>query len=274
MIPEMHRGAAEEMNWLGRPVGPMVFLPKTTPDLLNGKGRSMTTEFVRRLETKRCRVSASPDGSLLIQGTSQNPYDTMEVTLRGIPIKKGDLTIFFEAAAVDPLQGFDRNDRIPRLITIHADGLPRYADQRGRLSMYNDTMAYMGTAGFTPQYGYFRRAGDGRGVIDLTFTFEDQGSCRLRNLAVHNAPLAIAREFEKGVVLVNPSQETVVFDLTRLLPALRGARLQRIKADPAAYVKSSVMEQMLAYNDGRPETPDRVEVSALDGLFLEKRPNR
>jgi len=270
MIPEMHRGVAQEMNWLGQPVGPIVFLTKTAPDLLSGKGQFVTPEFARSLETKRCKVTASADGSLLIQGTSNNPYDTMEVTLRGIRITKGDLTIFFEAMAVEPLQGFDREDRIPRLITLHADGLPKYADERGRLSMYNDITAYMGTAGFTPQYGYFRRAGDGRGIIDLTFRFEDQGACKIRNLTIHNAPLAMVREFEKGVVLVNPSQETVVFNLERLIPTLRGVRLRRIKADPNAYQKSPEIDEMLSYNDGRFENTRHIEVPPLNALFLEK----
>ncbi|MFZ5830577.1 MAG: hypothetical protein ACOY3P_10835 [Planctomycetota bacterium] len=270
MIAEMHRGAADQTNWLGQPVGPMVVLPKTAPDLLDGKGQDMASDLVKRLETKRCTLSVDPDGSLMIEGTSQNPYDTMEVTLRGIPIKKGDLSVFFEAMAVDPLQGFERDDRIPRLITLHADGLPKYTDERGRLSMYNDIMAYMGTPGFTPQYGYFRRAGEGRGSIDLTFVFEDQGACKLRYLSLHNAPMAIARDFERGVVLVNASQDPFAFDLTGLIPGLRGATLRRIKADPQTYRTGPEVAEMLSYNDGREEDPAKIEVPPLNGLFLER----
>jgi hypothetical protein len=270
MIAEMHRGEAEETNWLGQPTGPMVMLPQRSPDLLAGKGHPFAREFVDGLETKRCTVSLDADGSLTVQGTGSNPYETMEVTLRGIPVTEGDLTIAFEALAVAPLQGFARDDRIPRLITLQADGLPAYSGQRGRLSMYNDIMACMGTPGFTPQCGYFRRAGQGRGTVDLTFIFEDQGACSLRNLTMHNAPMAIVRDFEKGVVLVNASEETVTFDLPSLLPALRGAELRRIKADPAAYTKSPEVEAMLSYNDGRREEPARVTVPPLDGLFLLK----
>ena len=270
MIAEMHRGAAEEVNWLGQPVGPTVFVTQTAADVLSGEGRSLTPEFVGRLQTERCKVTAGVDGALLIQGTSPNPYDTMEVTLRGIPVSKGDLTVFFEALAIDPLQGFDREDRIPRLITLHAHGLPKYADERGRRSMYNDTTAYMGTAGFNRQYGYFRRAGESGGSIDLTFIFEDQGACKLRNLTIHNAPLAMVREFQKGLVLANPSQETVVFHLDRLIPTLRGVQLRRIKADPEAYRRGPEIEEMLSYNDGRQEDARRVEVPPLNGLFLEK----
>jgi hypothetical protein len=230
----------------------------------------LSKAFVDRLQTKRCSITAEADGSLLVCGASSNPYDTMEVTLPGVPVTQGDLVVFFEVMAVEPMQGFAQDDRIPRLITLHADGLPRYSDQRGHRNMYNDIMAYMGTPGFTPQFGYFRRAGNGRGKIDLTFIFQDQGKCRLRNLSLHNSPMAIIREFEKGVVLVNASEETVTFDLPRLIPDLKGARLQRIKADPEDYVKSPVTEVMISYNDGRREDAAHVEVPPLNGLFLEK----
>jgi len=270
LIPEMHRGAAQEMNWLGQPVGPVVFVTDKSPDLLSGKGKFFTQDFVQSLEKKRCKVNAYPDGSLIIQGTSHNPYDTMEITLRGVSVPKGDIVVFFETLAIDPLYGFDKKERIPRLITIHADGLPKYEDERGRQSMYNDITAYMGTSGFTPQYGYFRRAGEGRGFIDITFRFEDQGACRIKNLSIYNAPLAMVREFEKGVVLVNPSEETVVFNLDRLIPSLRGVRLRRIKVNPEYYIKNPEIEEMLSYNDGRFENNQYIEIPPLNALFLEK----
>jgi len=270
LIPEMHRGAAQEMNWLGQPVGPVVFVTDKSPDLLSGKGKFFTQDFVQSLEKKRCKVNAYPDGSLLIQGTSHNPYDTMEITLRGVSVPKGDIVVFFETLAIDPLYGFDKKERIPRLITIHADGLPKYEDERGRQSMYNDITAYMGTSGFTPQYGYFRRAGEGRGFIDITFRFEDQGACRIKNLSIYNAPFAMVREFEKGVVLVNPSEEKVLFNLDLLIPSLRGVRLRRIKVNPEDYIKSFEIEEMLSYNDGRFENNQYIEIPPLNALFLEK----
>lgn len=270
MIAEMHRGAAEETNWLGQPVTPMAVLPLTAPDLLDGAGKAPPASFVDQLQTERCSVVKTADGTLEIRGTSQNPYDTMEVTLPGIAVAEGDLSVFFEVKAIDPLEGFPKDDPIPRVVTLHAEGLPEYADQYGNRSMYNDAMAYLGTADFAPQCGYFRRAGDGPGTIDLTFVFEDQGACALRGLSLHNAPMAIVREFEHGVVLANASEENVVFDLTRLLPTLGGAQLRRIKANPEDYTDAPAVAASVAFNDGRAEDPARVTVPPRDGLFLEK----
>jgi hypothetical protein len=266
----MHRGGAKEFNWLGQPQGPMVVLAEQAPDLLQGKGKPFAGDWVGRWETRNCKLRATAEGELLLEGSGTSPYQPMEVTLRGLPVKPGDLWVSLEAVAVDPLTGFDASDRIPRLVTLHADGLPAYSDQRGRLSFYNDIMGYMGTPGYTPICGYFRRAGTGRGTIDLTFTFENQGTCKLRNLTARNAPLAIARDFEGGVVLVNASEETVIFDLHKTFPGLTAPGLWRIKADPASYQPGPETQVMAAYNDGRKESPARVEVPALNALFLTK----
>jgi hypothetical protein len=196
----------------------------------------------------------------------------MEITLSGLRVTEGELTVFFEAMALAPLSGFEQTDGIPRLISVRADGLPKYTDQRGRRDFYNDFMGYMGTSGYAPVSAYFRRAGQGRGTIDLTLTFEQQGACKLRGLTAHNAPMAIAREFEKGVVLVNPAEEPIVFNLRQTLPRMRASGLWRLRANPASYDNSADTKAMLAYNDGRRENPLQIEVPPLNALFLTKDP--
>lgn len=272
MIPEMHRGAAEEPNWLGRPVGPMVLLPVSAPDLFAGGGKPFTPGFSRELKTDGCRISVESEGSLLIKGTAANPYQPMKVTLPGVSLRDGDLAVFFEALAVDPLTGLDRSDRLPRLVSVSAQGLPEYTDQIGRRSFYNDFMGYMGTPGYTPITAYFRRAGQGSGTVTLTLTFEHQGACRIRNLTTHNAPMALTREFEQGVVLVNASEAPVIFDLRQHLPGLQATGLWRLRANAASYADTPGARAMLSYNDGRRENPARIEVPERNGLFLAKAP--
>ena len=155
---------------------------------------------------------------------------------------------------------------------MSADGLPEYSDQRGRHNFYNEFMGYTGTPGYTPVCAYFRRAGLGRGMIDVTLTFEHQGACKIRNLTAHNAPMAIAREFENGLVLVNAAEEPIVFNLRQLLPQFEAAGLWRLRAAPATYDGSTDAQAMLTYNDGRREDPARIEVEKLHALFLAKAP--
>ena len=273
MIPEMHRGSAMEPNWLGQPVGEMVMLPKIAPDILHGKGSPFSKDIVADLETEDCKVTLDADGSLLIEGTSKNPYHEMVVTFPGIKVPEGDMTIFFEALAVDPLFGYDPVDRIPRQITVHADGMPETPpDQMGGRPMYNDIMALMGTGGWQENCAYFRNAGDGTGTIDITLHIENQGACRIRNMTAHISPMGIAREFENGVVLVNASQKAVAFDLTELFPEARSTGLWRIKANPRDYVPSEATNRMLSIHNGRRLNTTHVEMPPLEGLFLCKFP--
>jgi hypothetical protein len=197
----------------------------------------------------------------------------MIVTLRGLKVPAGDLSVFFEAMAVEPLAGFEPGERIPRQIIVHAEGMPKVpADQIGRRPMYNDILALMGTGAWQENCAYFRNAGGGTGTIDLVLRIENQGACRLRNLTAHVAPMGLAREFEHGVVLVNASQEPVDFDLARLFPGALSKGLWRIRADPKAYVAGEATDRMLRINDGSKVSAPQVTLPPLEGLFLCKLP--
>lgn len=270
MIAEMHRGAAGELHWMGQPAGPMQLLPRHGPDLLAPTGGSASAEYVERIQTSHCTVSLEADGSLLIRGAGAGPHEPMEIRLPPIPVPQGDLFVSFEVQAVDPFPGFPPADGLPRLLMIHAQETGAAGGTRGSSPRFSDTMSLLGTAGYTPQYGYWRDAGGTDGEARLSFTFEGQGAVRLRRLTAHNAPLVLAREFERGVVVVNGSRQPASCELSRFLPALAGTRLRRIRADPAAYHDRPGIREMLAHNDGRLEQAAAIVVPGLDALFLEK----
>ncbi len=273
MIAEMHRGHADKANWLGQPIGDMVMLPKHSPDIFNAAGAPFLPPIAEKIEASNCKVTVEADGSLLIEGTSSNPYDSMSVTFPAINVPSDDLTIFFEALAVDPLAGYAREERIPRQINVHASGMPEVpSDQVGGRQMYNDIMALMGTAGWQENCAYFRGAGKGKGTIKITLQIENQGKCRLRNLTAHNYPMGIAREFEHGVVVVNASQQPVAFNLAALFPNSWKKGLWRIKANPEDYVPSKATSRMLKINNGRKMEIAMVTLPPLEGFFLCDKP--
>jgi hypothetical protein len=273
MIPEMHRGAAHEPNWLGQPVGAPVLIPKTRLDLLRGEGAPFSADFLRKAETEHCTVSLESDGSLLVVGNAANPHTDMVVTFRDIEVPRGDLSLFFEALAEEPLTGYDALDRIPRQILVHASGMPDPpGDQVGNRPMYNDILALMGTGGWQENCAYFRKAGDGPGVLNISFRIEDQGRCKIRNLTAHPGLMGLAREFEHGVVLVNASRESLTFDLPMLLPSLEGENLWRLMANPADYLPSPATERMLRIHNGKALSTSQVKLPPLEGFFLSKIP--
>lgn len=95
----------------------------------------------------------------------------------------------------------------------------------------------------------FRDVAAGKAVLEI----ETEQDLRIEALTAHEAPDAIVRSFEGGVVLANPARHAVDFDLGGLAP---GARLRRLRGtqDPAA-------------NDGRRVGP-RLTLPGLDAAFL------
>lgn len=122
---------------------------------------------------------------------------------------------------------------------------------------------------YLPLSFYVRGAAAGQVTID--FRFDKGGPIRFRKLAVHKSPDTLACEFEKGVVLVNPSLEESVFDLTELFPGRKDYR--RLKAiTPSGDVPEKYMpnfEQALEINNGKDiSKPENVRIGERNALFL------
>jgi hypothetical protein len=92
-------------------------------------------------------------------------------------------------------------------------------------------------------------------AVDLTFEIERSGAVKVRGLAAYPQPDALAREFENGVVLVNPALSPFTFDLAGLFA---GSRFRRIAGSP---------QQDPRTNNGQP-VDGRVTLDERDGLFL------
>jgi hypothetical protein len=102
---------------------------------------------------------------------------------------------------------------------------------------------------------YFRNLGSR--TVDLTFEFEGGEPVHLAALTAHAAADAIARDYEHGVVLANPSTRPFTFNLARLFP---NAKLRRLQSSP---------EQDPKTNDGSPAGAT-ITVGPRDALFLVK----
>jgi hypothetical protein len=102
---------------------------------------------------------------------------------------------------------------------------------------------------------FFRDAGP----ADLNLSLEIEGAepVHVSDFTIHSAPDAMARAFEHGVVLANPSMRETRFDLRELFPSFRLRRLQ------------GSLEQDPKTNTGGP-VGDSVVLGPRDGLFLVK----
>jgi hypothetical protein len=88
----------------------------------------------------------------------------------------------------------------------------------------------------------------------MIFEVEEQGEFAIRNLQVFNSPCLISREFEKGLVIVNPSFQSI--NLNQEI--LKNKKYKRLDT----YTEN---KQDLKINDNA-----SVNVPALDALFLLK----
>lgn len=240
---ELRNGTNDTYNWLGLPRGPVRRLAAETSDLLNGTG--VSTSHWTAVDTN----APSHVGST-IQFTSANPGSSDKLTFRfNLPsgVGSGDLFFRFEVEA-DPLAGFDED--VPRKFSVTA--LDIVLDSEDQAS---EQFGLAGT-GLTEATFYYRDAVPGTSAA-LELEFEGSGQVYLRDVTLHSATDAMAREFESGVVLTNPSTAAYSFDLAALFP---GRSFRRICG--TAYQDDTT-------NDGS-SVGSTVSIPALDGLFLVK----
>jgi hypothetical protein len=125
-----------------------------------------------------------------------------------------------------PLSGFAPEEAVPRLVRVHVAGLPRYDEPARSQRSYNDLIGPFGTRGYAPLYFTYRHTDRGDKTLRFTLTIEEQGACRIRQLKVLRATDALVRDFDHGVVLVNPSLAAEALDVTTLPGSDRLRRLR------------------------------------------------
>lgn len=261
-------GMLDEPNWLGKPVSDMVYTEQHAVDLLHGGGQRMDRQFLNRFDFADVDFR-SEDGVLYVTGKKDDPYAGISLKGPEVDLAEGDLLVFFEAKALKGFYDLEEPNRVPRMINIKLEGYPIDADEpRFSMNFANQLAGFMGTPGYTPQVFYFRNAGGGDRPLRLIFEAEEQGGFAIRKLRVVNAPCAIAREFENGVVLVNPSKNAYDFNLSALFPDVSGfKRLDAIRRSSGRY--AGFMDEVMQHNNGASET-GMVEVPGLNALFLKK----
>lgn len=248
---ELRQGTNRVANWLGAPVGPMRRVGTETPDLLGGAGVGLSNQFVAAWNSTHASITPD-DGALRFRalsdadrnGPSKQP--TMTASLTNVTIGEGDLLVRFETKA-DKLTHFPAD--VPRWLWVTATGRLANTNTADRL------FAFTGAPGWAEAHFYFRDAGPA--TISIHLEFEGRQDAWIRNMTVHNAADTMVREFDRGVVLVNPSRHPHVFDLASLFP---GAALRRLNGSAS---------QDPVTNNGAP-VADNVTLGELDGLFLLK----
>jgi hypothetical protein len=201
---------------LGFPDGELIRPAQRSPDLL------AETDLLQRLQGDSCSIRRK-DGRLLITAEpAKDPLQPMTVTLKNLKVPPGDLTVFVTMEALDPLEGFTPDDRVPRLVRAEFSKVPDYGEGRKVNEFYAKLYGYIGTHGPSVVSFYLRRPGCGAELMDITFQIEGRGRAALHSITAHSAPDVLVRAFDHGIVAVNPALESVTVPVAALFPGISG----------------------------------------------------
>jgi hypothetical protein len=269
---EISGGSLNERNWMGLPTSELKYLAKDTRDLLEGMGISMDEQFIKQFDLQNTDYHVE-NSTLRIKGKNDSPYVNMKIAGPEIMLLEGeDLTIFFEAKALEGYHDLEAPNRVPRKINIKVNGEPLSVlpgETPQDIAMHNELAGFMGTPGFTPMNFYFRNVGQTDKPLKITLEVEEQGEFAIRNFTAHAAPCTMAREFDNAVVLINPSYNEHRFDLEKLFPEVK--ELHRINAVEADQIYTRDKKKIAAYNNGEKiEDLSDVQVPSLNAVFLVK----
>jgi hypothetical protein len=255
VIPEILGGNLNQPNWLGQPLGAMQYVLGDGEDLFKGGGLTMGDDLVQQFDLKD-KAHRVENKQLMIKGSEKNRRKDMVIPGPDLKVESGDILILFEAKDIDGFVDLENGSQIPRKINIKMEGLPEYPEEpMGGHLLYNDLSGFMGKNGYTPLMFYFRNVGGTD--LKMTIEVEEQGGFAIRNLQVFNSPCIISREFENGVVLVNPSFQSISIDLDDAFE--KKMKFTRLKAGAKHHSGE------LIYNNAS------VTVPSLDALFLLKK---
>ena len=257
-IDELIAGTRNEAQWLGKFAGPLIRGEDSSPDLFEGGGTALTKKFLAEVSVSNGRYTLENSSILRLHGEVGNALSPIKLTIKDIQRPTGDIVVCFDVKSGSPLSLEFAGTPVPRMITAGIDGLPDYPEGARRNEFLNDFGGAFGTSGFITQRFYFRDLDEGEGdSITLHLTFEGQGTVDLKSLKLLAGSQTMAREFENGVVLVNPSFDTKSFDLRAIFPDYKGGY---------RYIKGRQ-----APNSGKPVgDPNAMEVESIDALMVEK----
>ncbi|MEY4485338.1 MAG: hypothetical protein RL693_2790, partial [Verrucomicrobiota bacterium] len=205
---------------LGFPSGPLIRPAQNTPDLLMSEGNPLKQTILGRLQSTNCKLTWSDNGLEVSPESSASMETPMTVTVKGVTVPaNGDLTVYVEMQALEPLEGFDMKSPVPRAVCVEFSQFPKIESRK--LDEYYRTLnGYMGTQKKSLISFYLRRPNTKEQSIDVSFQIEGRGRARISSITAHQAPDSLVRAFEKGVVVVNPSLEAVKIPLVGLPPGI------------------------------------------------------
>jgi len=257
---EFRMGQADRLGWLGKPLGPAVRIAAKQPDMLAGAGKDIGPALVKKLSGPDVNFSA--EGGVLKVTAKDSKLSQIKFRLQDVPCKGPDLFVYMTANAA-PREHYPKE--MARLVWVgiapEQGGLMQAEPAQTGMQLRGKNvtkavrfMTWCNEKDFSSGF-YFSQILSER--IDLEFTIEGPESLRISRLSIHAHPDAIYRQFERGLVLANPSPRPYIFEPAKLFP---GDKFRRIRA---------TARQDTVTNNGK-KVSDKITLGPRDALFLIK----
>jgi hypothetical protein len=229
---EFRMGAENRLGWLGKPLGPAVRMATRTPDLLENRGTPITAGILQRFTGDAGRLELS-ERAMKVSAVDPKASE-IRFRLGGVRCSGPDLFISVTARG-DAMEGYPAD--VARLMYVGA------CPPGGKVESDNRFMTWVNGADFDSGF-YFSTVDSNQ--IDLEFAVEGSEPVWIRRIQAHAHPDAIYREFEKGLVVANPSPRPYLFELDALLPGRSFRRLRGSSTQDAASNDGSIIRGPLS----------------------------
>lgn len=234
-------GVKQQKHWLGKPIADM------QTHFVKDSGMvsiDLKSESIHLLNAHSKVIS---NGIYLEKNDADH---AMRLIFKDIQLPYTDLFFTLEAIAMDSLSGFP--SAVPHKFYVEVIGTSDKAHNASKL------YSFVGTHDSFKSVFYHRN--QFHQSVDVHLVFETPISVKLRDIRIERATPVVYREFENGVVVVNPSVRSIQIDVNKLFPELR---LKRIKGTPA-----QLQWDPYQYNTGKP-VENELTLEPVDAIFLE-----
>lgn len=237
---ELVKGEEYQKGWLGKPMGEMIHLAKQTDNVFGDLTLKQLYSKLRPVE--KSNVSISMDHkSIKIESEYQ---EDMEIVFSGIPCSGTDLSLFMTCTA-EPLK--NHSPEIGRAFYVE----PTLYDPAIKDRFY---YSYANGNKFNSVFYFYNVQ---QKSFELKIKIEGGAPFLIHSIEAYSHPDVVAREFEHGVIVTNPSPNPYQFNLVEIFG---DDHFQRLKGST---------NQDPVTNDGS-DSGSIVELNGRDALFLIK----
>jgi len=243
---ELKMGAANRKGWLGKPVSATNRMALGANDILKGNGIQLSEHFLKNVSSRNGDIIKDDMGLKITAKNNIKVKDhQLELIIPDIPVNGPDLFISFK---------------------IKGQKLAAYPENVGRL-LYAGLEENNSSKRTNPEFvSWFNKDWFKAGIyfrnvkaktVNLVLEFEGGEPVWIDEISMHAHPDVMAREFENGIVLANPSLHDYTFNLAELFPREQFKRL------------TASSKQDTIVNNGQ-AVGNSITVGERDAIFLIK----